>query len=473
MKLVKMSLLAATLITSSAFAIDNVKVSGDARLYYEAVGSTEENGIAPGQDLEHDLFDQQSSNGQVALNLGLTADLMENVSAGVSLTLTDTLGLEQNLVGGTWAGPIAGAGVTRALAAYLPGNYATQWWVSEAWVAGTLGKTTAKVGRQYLDTPLAFSEKWNIASNSFTAAVLLNQDIPDTTLVAAYVGQGNGDYTTVGMADSSTSPFEGYSARNNVIDVVGNELGVNLGGQAGGNGAYAVGAVNNSWKPLTVQAWYYNVVNAVDAGWVQADLAMDMGLLVGAQYAVIMPKDNIRFGGGTGKVDVASLDVENSTAMSLMAGWSFGDVATVKAAFSQTADDGLLNIQNTATGDRSKLYTEAWWNRGVVGLPGTTAFTLAGNGEIGDVLGWFAQYSNYATDTDWSSTAVAADPSEDKAQELALGVDKSFGALDTSIAYIHTDADFASDGSGLMQAVSGAAGDYTDDRLQVYLTLNF
>ena len=34
MKLVKMSLLAATLVASSAFAIDNVKVSGDAKLYY-------------------------------------------------------------------------------------------------------------------------------------------------------------------------------------------------------------------------------------------------------------------------------------------------------------------------------------------------------------------------------------------------------------------------------------------------------
>ena len=34
MKFTKMSLVAALLVGSSAFAIDNVKVSGDAKLYY-------------------------------------------------------------------------------------------------------------------------------------------------------------------------------------------------------------------------------------------------------------------------------------------------------------------------------------------------------------------------------------------------------------------------------------------------------
>jgi len=469
MKLVKMSLLAATLISSSAFAIDNVKVSGDARLYYEAVGYTVTDGVAPGQDLKKDMFEQESSNGQVALNLGVTADLVENVSAGVSLIVTDTLGLEQNLVGGTWAGPAAGAGLTRDQASFLPGNAATQWWISEAWVAGTLGKTTAKIGRQNLDTPLAFTETWNIASNSFTAAVLLNQDIPDTTLVAAYVGQGNGSETgTVGLADSATSPFVAYSARNNVLTAI------DTAGGAGGAGAYAFAVVNNSWKPLTVQAWYYDIPKATQALWVQGDLVMDMGLVVGAQYAQLMPSDTVRFASGAGlpASDVSAADLKDSTAFSVMAGWSFGDVATIKAAFSQTADDGLLNVQNTATGTQSKLYTEAWWNYGIVGLPGTTAFTLGADGQIGDILGYFAQYSNYTNDADWTNS-IGGNFSEDKAQEITLGVNKSFGPLDTSLAYIHTDADFNSDGNGLMQAVTGSAGDYKDDRLQVYLTLNF
>ncbi len=65
-------------------------------------------------------------------------------------------------------------------------------WIGELWLAATMGKTTAKVGRMELDTPLAFSEKWSVAPNTFEGAVVINQDIPDTTLVGAWVGKGNG-----------------------------------------------------------------------------------------------------------------------------------------------------------------------------------------------------------------------------------------------------------------------------------------
>jgi imipenem/basic amino acid-specific outer membrane pore len=43
-----------------------------------------------------------------------------------------------------------------------------------------------------LDTPLAFSETWSIVPNTFEGAVVLNQDLPDTTLVGAWIGKGNG-----------------------------------------------------------------------------------------------------------------------------------------------------------------------------------------------------------------------------------------------------------------------------------------
>lgn len=213
MKLVKMSLLAATLIASSAFAIDNVKVSGDAKLYYAT---------NDGENMVTDaaLFNKDSSAGQAALGLGLTADLTEGVSAGVHMTALTAMGLT-NIVSNVWE-----AGLQ------------DEYWFDEAWLAGTYGKTTAKIGRMTLDTPLAFTETWSIAQNTFEAGVLLNQDIPDTTLVGAYIGEsnagGSGQYANV------------------VANLDGNQ-NTNFGLVNGGKGAYAVGAVNNSWTPLTVQ----------------------------------------------------------------------------------------------------------------------------------------------------------------------------------------------------------------------------
>jgi len=221
MKLVKMSLLAAALIGSSAFAIDNVKVSGDAKLFYATM-----DGVDSGYNTNPDAgyFNEVSSAGQAALGLGLTADLTEGVSAGVHLTALSSLGLYNNLVSAVWEG--------------TPED---EFWFDEAWIAGTVGKTTGKIGRMQLDTPLVFSEQWSIAYNTFEAAVVMNEDIPDTTLIGAYIGQTNGSGGTKSGYAGVTNDFAGASANTNFASF--------------GKGAYTAGVSNNSWSPLTVQAW--------------------------------------------------------------------------------------------------------------------------------------------------------------------------------------------------------------------------
>ncbi|MBU0720947.1 hypothetical protein KJ877_06350, partial [bacterium] len=94
-----MSLVAALLVGSSAFAIENVKVAGDAKLFYSTQDDTNANPSAS-------LFDQSSSAGEASLNLGLTADLTEGVSAGATLNAITTLGLYNNLVSATWTGGV-------------------------------------------------------------------------------------------------------------------------------------------------------------------------------------------------------------------------------------------------------------------------------------------------------------------------------------------------------------------------------
>jgi hypothetical protein len=480
MKLAKMSLAAAILLGSSAFAIENVKVKGDARLYYETVSSQTKSTIAFTPNVDADMFSRDNDNAQAALHVGITADLASWLSSGVELTVTDTLGLENNLVNGTWAGPAAGIGGTLVgpdnkrgygSSAALQGATTTQWWVSEAWLAATVGKTTAKVGRQYIDTPLAFTETWNIAANSFGAAVLLNQDIPKTTLVAAYVGQSNGASAgTVANAGNGATPFKGYTTYNNSLNVIDNVFGTTHNG-VGGRGAYAAGVVTTAIPMVTFQAWYYDVKRVATAYWLQADAKiMDM-IVLGAQYADMAPASNIKSAYNGLSVGLSTKD---SIAMSGKIGVEVKDIVNVTAAYSQTDKKGTLNVQNTATGTQSKLYTEAWWNYGIVGMPGATSWMLNVNSDVNGMFGVFAQYTNIEVK---AGNLSGVNYGKDKVQEVAVGLDKSFGALDLAVAYINTNMDFGNSATNVSWADlavgNGTQSDYTDNRLQVYVTVNF
>ena len=386
MKFIKLSLTAALLIGSSAFALDNVKVSGDAKLFY----STDDSGEG--------FFNKDTALGQAGLGLGLTADLTDGISAGTHLTVLSTLGLEGQLVNGVWE-------ATNGVDDF--------YWMDEAWIAATAGKTTAKIGRMQLDTPLVFSETWSMATNTFEAAVAINQDLPNTTLVGAYVGGSNG------AADNATGGM--------VI------AGVNANGTTNFsqfyNGAFTVGAVNNSWAPLTAQAWYYSATKVGTAYWLQADLNID-GILAGVQY--------------TG-IDLDGLGVESSSAMAAMIGYEMKDTFTAKVSYSAVDDAGIGAGFNLSGSGMSKLYTESWWTWLVSGAD-TTAMNLTVEAPVGSVdLGLYATMaSNDTADTD--------------ATEITLTASKTYGPLDTSLAVIMTDMDDGSD---------------TINTLQVFLTYNF
>ena len=421
MKFTKMSLVAALLIGSSAFALDNVKMSGNANLFY----ATQDNGA-------NTLFNKDASAADAGLNLNVTADLVQNdvvaISAGAGYTVLSTLGLENNLVSSVW-GSAHGA-TTQTGASYLgaaPFNgvkVENASWMNEAWIAATAGKTAAKIGRMELDTPLVFTETWSIEKNTFEGAVVINQDIPDTTLVGAYVGNGNG------------TPDGKIALSNGTRAALAMGAVVNTGGKFttyGGNGAYAVGAINNSFKPVTVQAWYYSLTQLATAYWLQADLNMD-GILAGGQYTS------------------ASLDHGNTDASStyaLMLGYEMKDVVTVKAAYSSVSDKGVVGAANTATSSgASKLYTEAWWNYGHVTALNNNAFALSAESTVASV-DLFAQY----TKVNDKSTA------NNDMTEFTATAGKSFGPLDATLAYIYTD--------------DKALTDNTYNMIQAYLTLNF
>ncbi len=107
MKLAKLSLAAIVALGVSAFAdVENVKFSGDAKLYYGTNDAdyTYNKQTRTWQKInEAGLFNQNNSYGQAALDLAATADLADGVKGKVAVTMLSTLGLESNLVSGVWA----------------------------------------------------------------------------------------------------------------------------------------------------------------------------------------------------------------------------------------------------------------------------------------------------------------------------------------------------------------------------------
>ena len=441
MKFTKLSLVAALLAGSAAFAIDNVKVSGDANVFYHTSDAQSTYDAVAGKT-KGKLFSKDSSAADASVNLNVTADLLKNdlvtLSAGAGYTVLTTLGLENNFVSNVWGSShSATTGAGQQYATALGGaKVENSSWVTEAWVAATVGKTTAKLGRMELDTPLAFTETWSIEKNTFEAAVLINQDIPDTTLVGAWVGNGNG--TPDGAVQLNPIAVRAGLAVGGVVNTDGKF------NTYGKDGAYAVGVINNSFKPLTVQAWYYNVLNVAPAYWLQADLACEKipGLLAGAQYSAI---------------ELEGANTKEDNVYALMLGFDMKDIATFKVAYSDVNKNGSIGAAgfNTATASgASKLYTESWWTYGKVTQTDTQSYAISVESPVNGLF----DLGVYYTDADQSTTA-----GDNDLTELTVTVGKSFGPADLTLAYINTDAK--------TPLVYG--DDETSNTIQAYITVNF
>lgn len=339
MKFTKLSLAAmiAMGVASSAFAVENVKVDGQIKLWYQTADISSVAGDstnpAPGssaaQANNDGLFKQDGASGNLIAKLRATGDLTKKVGFGTVLYAASTMGLENNLVaneaiavGSTNNG---GLGVT---------NGDSNWpvWLGEAYFTYKAGNTIAKIGRQELDTPLAFTETWNAAPNTFEAAVLLNKDLKDTTLVGAFVSRGNGSLGT-----TVTTAFNSYGSARTVGE--------------NDSGAYALGAVTTLIPMTTAQAWYYNVTDIANAYWLETDSKLPYGIGLGLQYGAMA---------ATGTLDTAlknaNVQDKDTDAYAIKL---YGEYAGVKMAASYSSvSEGVLPLANTATGfTKTKLYT--------------------------------------------------------------------------------------------------------------------
>ena len=152
------------------------------------------------------LTDQDSSSANAGVSLKAeNKDIIGGLGAGVKLVGVGTLGLEEDVVSNvleTADGTLNGGAIT------------------ELYLTYGIGNTLVKVGRQELPkalSPLAFSESWNVFANTYEAALVVNSDIPNTTLVGAWVRSANsqadlGDFNKLNNSDGVFMLTAAYAA---------------------------------------------------------------------------------------------------------------------------------------------------------------------------------------------------------------------------------------------------------------------
>jgi len=365
-KIILSATVAAMALTTTASALEDIKVNGQAKVWYETNDAA-----------ANSLFDQGASSGEVVFKLGMTGK-QGNVGFGATIYDTSTMGLASNLV-------------SAARDTTADGDM----YVGEAYITVPVGaKTLVKFGKQELDTPLAFSERWNATPNTFNAAVAINNSIDNLTLIGAYVGQ-----------DSNPTNWQSNGNVNNTLF----------------DTALAAAALYNV-DAIAANVWYYELRSTAKALWIDATVNAGPAKVTG-YYATMMPE--------------ASVAPQDTDAFAIKAAGSVSGVSLM-AAYSNVSDDNGLPVANTATGfKKTKLPTAGVYTDGLfVAQNGSEAFKVKAAGKVGST-GLALQYID--NDNDMAGKTGL------NTQEIDLIITQKLGDLNLKAILMNRDFDNAND----------------------------
>jgi hypothetical protein len=217
--------------------------------------------------------------------------------------------------------------------------------LSQAYLTYTRKNTTAKLGRQYISTPLIAGSGSRIFKESFEAYTVTNTDLPDTKIMAGLVTKFQG----------RTDGNEGTPDFNKL-----------------GDGVYTIYATNNSVKNLSLTGQY---VNATDMTTDDKDITIyylngtyDFGAFkLGAQY----------YGSDDDNTTDTGYYINNRDGYlyALNASTSIGDLS-LGASYSEVSDNGGVSAYNFGNG-ADYIYTWSWMYGGVYDAD-TTAYSING-----------------------------------------------------------------------------------------------
>ena len=428
MKKTLVSLAAASLIVTSAMAADkgiDIVTTGQTVLYYES--NTNGN---PGQD----IFSAENSQANVGVQLNLGADLGNNFTFGSQISWLGTMGLEKNLVNG-----VKQVGGNNP----INPNTSDELALSKIFIAKQIANTTVKIGRQELPkslSPFAFSEGWNVFKNTFDAILVVNTDVPDTTIVGAWVGTSN---STVGTG-------------------LGVMTDLRVGSPAGSQpkGAYMLTVANKSIPMTTLTGSVYELPSLASAYWLDAKIAgkdLPLGLSAGLQAGSIAPKAS---------------GVDSTTAFGLKVGMKPMSALYLQLAYS-SVDDGAVGMKNTGTGIKTPLYTQMVYNQNAIAKDNSTfvAKGVYNTGDFGKIIAQFGMTADNSTGPQVLNPngSVASGPNDYSELDLIYKIKSGGVQYFAAIIMVQTD----SPSRDIIGTNPGAAGTDSDNKLRVWARYAF
>jgi imipenem/basic amino acid-specific outer membrane pore len=346
-KLAKLSLVAAV-------AVAGLSTSAVADSLAEAFAASKVKGEIKSQYFQKETKEATNAESNIWVNggnLSLTTGSFNGLTAGVTFQTSHVATIDDD--NNNYAGDMDASGSV----------------MSEAYLAYTMNNTTAKVGRQYITTPLVAGSGSRMFKQSFEGIVLVNTDVPNTTLVAAYADK----------FQARTDGAGGEPEFNQVAD-----------------GAYTVYAKNTSIANLAVQAQYAHIEaltggDDVDVIYVDADYKLDSVTLSGQTFQ----SDNGAAVNSDGALYGAKV---------------VGNIAGVTATAAYTTTDDEAKVVNGLGSGADKSYTASPINGGNY-TADTDSYQVGLGYKFNMGLGLNASYTNWdnnATNSDSSETNVTA-----------------------------------------------------------------
>lgn len=387
MKLVKLSL--ATILglgtvslsaNTLADALSSGKVHGKATIWYQ----TKDAG-------NKDLFDSPASIGDAGLELGYVSNSWNGLGFGATFYALDALNLDLyhfDIVSGT---PHGALGVLK-----------TDTWLGEAYATYKAGNTLFKIGRQNLKTPLANSDGWAVHPNNFEAVVAINTDLPNTTLIGAYVTKERT------RTSGSFEDFMGWTGTDT-------------------DGAIMLAAINKSVANMPLQLFYYNVDEVAQAIYAQADYKI-AGVSLAGQYVTMIPQGQLE----------DALGDDTTQAFGAKATMSMAGVKVCGAA--SYVSDGTLRVANTGDSmTKTPIFTKTITGDGdIAGATDTLGTKLSASMEVMPKLSLSGTWGYYWHDE--KSSALKSGLKDD--ESLALEAVAKYSGLENLTlfaSYMFTD----------------------------------
>jgi hypothetical protein len=370
--------------------------SGNAVVYYQTDDSqhiTSRGVTAPVDDA---LFSKGASAADAGLQLrAMNSDVVAGIGAGFEVSALATLGLENWMVSDVMQSTATTGSVTDQI---------TGGWLSQAYLTYGIANTSIKAGRQELPqslSPFAYSEDWNVFKNTFDGVLVVNTDLPNTTLVGAYVYRANANGRHADMSDFS-----------------------NLNDQ---DALYMLTAQNKSIENLTLTgSWYYGseYLTTDDLNILWGDAAYDAGSFnVAIQGGSVMHDAITNTEAFGGKIGATVSDISLGLAYSNVNDGTFGMFqvgGTTSALYTNTVVNQLL--ANALERDADKFVASA-----AMGLLG------------GNITGVYAYTDSAVTDTTNEFDLVYSMNVTDD-----LGLTAAYVYIDTDVA----DADLDGNAGG-------------------------